>query len=102
MKTKLFGLFISSVFAFSPFAAEFWVSPDGDDSNIGTREKPFSSVATALRKARELRRLAKVDTNEPVRIVLRGGIYPLTSPLLVRLGRFRNKIEPHHRRSRNK
>jgi hypothetical protein len=65
-------------------AAEFWVSPDGNDADSGTKENPLASVALALRKARELRRLNQVPTNEPVRIVLRGGNYPLTSPLLVR------------------
>jgi hypothetical protein len=65
-------------------AAEFWVSPNGQDSNAGTQESPVASVALALRKARELRRLNQVPTNEAVRIVLRGEVYPLTSPLLVR------------------
>ncbi|HLZ55174.1 MAG TPA: right-handed parallel beta-helix repeat-containing protein [Verrucomicrobiae bacterium] len=65
-------------------AAEFWVSPDGNDGNPGTRTQPFASVAIALRQARELRRLEKVTANEPVRIILRGGAYPLTSPLWVR------------------
>ena len=50
-------------------AAEFWVAPDGNDSNPGTQIQPLASIATAQRQARELRRLAKVDTNEPVRIV---------------------------------
>src|SRR5882672_8886032 len=50
-------------------AAEFWVSPNGDDSNAGTQESPVASVAVALRGARELRRLNQVPTNEAVRIV---------------------------------
>ncbi len=65
-------------------AAEFWVSPDGNDGNPGTQAQPFASVATALRQARELRRLERVTANEPVQIILRGGVYPLTSPLLMR------------------
>ncbi len=62
-------------------AAELWVSPDGSDTNSGDRDKPLLSVAIALRQARELRRLGKISTNEPAQIFLRGGIYPLDSPL---------------------
>jgi hypothetical protein len=65
-------------------AAEFWVSPDGGDANPGTREKPLASAAMAQRQARELRRLNQVLTNEPVTIVLRGGVYRLSAPLLFR------------------
>ena len=65
-------------------APEFWVSPDGSDHNAGTKEKPLASPAAALRKARELRRLAQAPTNQPVRVLLRSGLYPLDSPLLIR------------------
>ena len=65
-------------------AAELWVSTEGSDNNPGTQAQPFASIAAAQREARELRRLGKVVTNEPVRIVLRGGIYSLIGPLLVR------------------
>ena len=65
-------------------AAELWVSPDGSDTNSGTRDKPLVSVAGALRQARDLRRLGKIATNEPAQIFLRGGIYPLVSPLRLR------------------
>jgi hypothetical protein len=50
-------------------AAEFWVAPGGNESNPGTAAQPFASIATAQCRARELQRLAEVDTNEPVRIV---------------------------------
>jgi hypothetical protein len=65
-------------------AAELWVSPDGSDRSPGLREKPLATVAAALRQARELRRLGKVSANEPVRIFLRGGIYQLGKPMLLR------------------
>jgi hypothetical protein len=67
-------------------AAEFWVSPNGDDRNPGTKESPLATVPLAQRKARELRRLA--GQNAPAggtRIILRGGVYRLTSPLLFRV-----------------
>lgn len=67
-------------------AAELWVSPEGNDGNPGTPAQPFASVSTALRQARELRRLGKVAANEPVQIILRGGTHLLDSPLLMRSG----------------
>lgn len=63
---------------------EVWVSPDGDDNNAGTVEAPFASVDQAQRHARELRRLGKTDTQAPVNIILKDGIYPLLQSLLVR------------------
>jgi hypothetical protein len=65
-------------------AAEFWVAPDGSNTNAGTRDKPQASVAVALRQVRELRRLGKISTNEPAQIFLRGGIYRLDKPLSLR------------------
>ena len=65
-------------------AAELWVSPTGCDTNAATQQAPLASVDKALRQARELRRLNQVATNEPVKIILCGGVYPLTSPLLFR------------------
>lgn len=64
--------------------AEFWVSPNGSDTNPGTQAKPFASVATALQQAREERRLGKLAADEPVCILLEGGTYTLANPLLIR------------------
>jgi hypothetical protein len=88
VKKKLVKSFVGGVLVLSCLlavparAAEFWVSPDGDDHNPGTRAKPFASLAGARQKARELRRLSEPATHEPVQIILRGGIYQLNSPLL--------------------
>ena len=68
----------------SPMAVDLWVSPTGSDKNPGTQAQPFASVSAAQRDARELRRLGKVGINEPVHIILQSGVYPFTSPLLVR------------------
>ena len=65
-------------------AAEFWVSLTGSDRNLGTKEQPFLTIATAQRNARELRRVNSPAVADGVRIVLRGGLYPLPQPLLVR------------------
>jgi hypothetical protein len=66
-------------------AAEIWVSPDGNDTNAGTREKPLRSPALALRKGRELRRTGDAAAvNEGVKILLKGGVYALEDTLRVR------------------
>lgn len=62
-------------------AAEIWVATDGSDDNPGTSQRPLKSPATALRRAREMRRLKDPAVEEGVRIVLRGGVYQLDSPL---------------------
>jgi hypothetical protein len=83
--TKNFHSLILSAWLILPAtAAEFWVAPDGNDANPGTAGQPFASIAAAQRQARELRRLSKADTNEPVRILLGGGVYHLDSPLFFR------------------
>jgi glycosyl hydrolase family 141 len=64
--------------------AEIWVAPDGADWNPGTREAPLASVSMAARKARELRRLDAAKVKAGIRIILRGGLYPLTDPWRVR------------------
>jgi hypothetical protein len=53
-------------------AAEIVISPE------------TKSLHEALREARELRRLNKTTANEPVRILLKGGIYPLYEPVFIR------------------
>jgi hypothetical protein len=65
-------------------AAEFWVAPDGDDTNPGTKEQPLASPTRALRLGRELRRLNDPAAADGVKVILRGGYYGLTEPLLVR------------------
>lgn len=65
-------------------AAEIWVAPSGSDSNPGTEARPLASVTLALRRARDLRRTAPAPLVGPVHLVLRGGVYRLDEPLLVR------------------
>jgi len=50
--------------------AQIYVSPDGDDSNPGTFDKPYQTISYAMS-------LAYADTT----IYLRGGVYELTSTL---------------------
>lgn len=64
--------------------AEIWVAPSGIETNAGSKEAPIASLGMALRKAREMRRLKQAPTNEPIRIILHGGVYQLNSPVFVR------------------
>ena len=53
-------------------AAEIVISPE------------TKSLHEAMREARELRRLGKVTAGEPVRIQMKGGVYSLYEPVLIR------------------
>ncbi|SFW52112.1 Right handed beta helix region [Sinomicrobium oceani] len=66
------------------YASEIWVSGKGSDENPGTREKPLASVAMAIRKARELRRLDDPSVKEGIDIIIADGTYVLDSPVLLR------------------
>ncbi|WP_419699482.1 hypothetical protein [Mucilaginibacter sp. NFX135] len=68
----------------SVFAAEIWVSPKGSDKNSGTQQQPLATVAMALRKARELRRLNDEPIKGGIYIKVLAGVYQLAEPLFVR------------------
>lgn len=53
--------------------AKIFVSPDGDDQNPGTWQKPVESLEKARDMARELRE----DMDGDIQIVLEGGVYTL-------------------------
>ena len=55
-----------------------YVSPDGDDDDDGSAEKPVMSIDVALEKIRALR---KANPNEPSAIVFKGGQYFMTEPI---------------------
>src|ERR1044072_6857336 len=65
-------------------AADIWVSPNGSDANPGTKDKPVATVAMALRKARELRRLNDPAIANGIHIIITNGVYALSEPLFVR------------------
>ncbi|MET0392886.1 MAG: L-rhamnose mutarotase [Chitinophagaceae bacterium] len=69
---------------FTGYAAEIYVSPAGADANPGSKEKPLATVAMAIRKARELRRLNDPSIAGGIHIILRGGIYRLEEPVFIR------------------
>lgn len=65
-------------------ATEIWVSPKGDNQNPGTKDKPLATVIMAVRKVRELRRLNDPAAKEPIHIIVRGGLYQLQEPIILR------------------
>lgn len=58
---------------------ELYVSPQGNDSNPGTREKPLATVRGARDTVRNLKDEGPLE--EPVTVILRGGTYRLEEPL---------------------
>jgi hypothetical protein len=58
-------------------AGALYVSPDGDDSNPGTLDKPVKTVA----KARDLVRTKNTAMTADLTVYLRGGTYPQSSTL---------------------
>lgn len=65
-------------------ALDLFVSPQGNDFNLGTKNEPKATLHAALREAREARRLLKVGENESVRILMSGGNYALYEPVFIR------------------
>ena len=84
MKRVLPCLAFILLFAFAASAADIFVSPQGSDANDGTKEKPLATLAAALRKARELRRLNDASVKNGIHIILSGGKFLLTETIVLR------------------
>jgi hypothetical protein len=63
------------------WAADIYVATNGSDFNDGSKNKPLASVAAALRKARELRRLNDASITNGIHIIVSGGTYLLTQTI---------------------
>jgi len=76
--------YILAILAATPFiaAADFYVSPQGSDTNPGTLEQPFARLEQA-RDAIRHTRLGRAALGAPTTVWLRGGIYPRTTPLIL-------------------
>ena len=57
--------------------AQFCVSPDGRDTNVGTPAEPFATLACAQQA---VRRLVNAGLTEDVVVLVRGGTYVLDEP----------------------
>lgn len=78
------ALLLVTTFIFKLEATELWVSPQGNDTNKGTKESPFATLESAIRKARELRRLNDVGIKGGINILVENGTYLLEQPLFIR------------------
>lgn len=84
MKLKLITLLLLLFTALVVKATEIWVSPTGNDRAPGTNEAPKATLASAIRQAREYRRLSTPGIETGIQIMIKGGVYSLYEPLFIR------------------
>lgn len=80
-------LIIGLFFILCPFklaATDIWVSPHGNDLNSGTKDSPKATLNSALRQAREFRRLNEPGIQSGINIILTSGTHQMYEPLFVR------------------
>lgn len=58
-----------------------WVSPQGNDGADGSEQQPFATLEKAFAQVRQLRNTIAKEQLGAIHIVLKGGIYRLTSTL---------------------
>ncbi|MFD2287681.1 L-rhamnose mutarotase [Pedobacter petrophilus] len=83
-RISLFILFIFVGMFLEAGAVDIYVSLTGAETNPGTKEKPLASLHSAIRKARELRRLKDPSIKTGIRIIMGNGVYQLTEPIVLR------------------
>ena len=62
-------------------AAEFHVAPSGNDANPGTKDQPFLTLERAREATRRLKETEPLQ--QPVTVVVRGGMYRLQASLIL-------------------
>jgi len=83
-KISITFLLICSLLYFKASAVDIYVAKNGNDTNLGTKEKPLATLNFAIRKARELRRLNDSSIKGGIRIIVGKGIYQLHEPIVIR------------------
>lgn len=82
---KLAKLLLTLILLLPLFAwSQIYVATAGADNNDGTKAHPFASVAMAVRKAREMRRLNDPSIKHGIEIIVESGIYRFSEPLFIR------------------
>ena len=61
-----------------------YVSPSGNDKNVGSVSAPKATLSAALRQARELRRQNAAGVENGIQIVMKGGTYAQYEPVFIR------------------
>ncbi|MFM2326414.1 MAG: hypothetical protein RIR31_616, partial [Bacteroidota bacterium] len=69
---------------FPAWAVDIFVATNGSDLNDGSKEKPLATVAAALRKARNLRRLNDESIKNGIHIIIRGGDYQVLETIVIK------------------
>ncbi|HOE61332.1 MAG TPA: right-handed parallel beta-helix repeat-containing protein [Kiritimatiellia bacterium] len=64
--------------AFAEEQADFWVAPDGKDTDPGTKERPFATLARARDAVRALR---QAEPDRDILVLFRSGTYPIEGPI---------------------
>lgn len=65
-------------FCVPSFALDLYVSPAGQDTNPGTKDRPFATLTCARDEVRQIKKSLK----EPVTVSIHGGTYYLNEPLV--------------------
>lgn len=81
-KTILVGCLLTM--SLTLWGGEIWVSTQGNDWNAGSRQEPKATLTSALRQAREWRRIGDARVKGGITIYLEGGRYLLFEPLFIR------------------
>ena len=71
----LFACFLAVLFVTESMAVEFYVSPWGNDSNRGTKEKPLKTLAAARDKVRTIKK------DGDITVYFRDGFYYFAKPV---------------------
>ncbi|WP_229676754.1 L-rhamnose mutarotase [Pedobacter psychrotolerans] len=88
-RTKQFKPFfilvmLLSLLQFNAAAVDIYVAINGADTNLGTKEKPLATLHSAIKKARELRRLKDPSIKDGIKIIMGKGVYRLDEPIMLR------------------
>ncbi len=82
MKKIIFLLLFTTIITFAQAQTSvFYVAPDGNDENPGTKEAPFTTLQRAQEAIRNLKKQDEIEQSATV--YLRGGYYFLEKPLLL-------------------
>jgi hypothetical protein len=86
MTQRLLAFFYATFFIlFSCIGwGQIYVAPNGADLNNGSSSQPKATLQSALRQARELRRLQDPAIKNGIHINIKGGSYFLDEPLFIR------------------
>ncbi|HET6559232.1 MAG TPA: hypothetical protein VFG54_18055, partial [Prolixibacteraceae bacterium] len=78
---RFYALILTVILSLNLSARDFFIAPNGNDQNPGTKIQPLASLNGARDLIRQLRSLGKL--NEEVQVMVGNGLYFMTEPLLL-------------------